>query len=70
MKAAARLVDAYFLPMAERAFGDAAATASERNSAMLAKWITQVRADVVIRCWFSTGRRVARKRTRRGGYAS
>jgi len=47
VKAAAGLVDGYFLPMAERAFGDAGATVGERNAATLAKWIRRTRPDVV-----------------------
>jgi Protein of unknown function (DUF3987) len=37
--AAAHLVADYFIPMAERLYGDAAATTSERNAATLARWI-------------------------------
>jgi hypothetical protein len=36
---AAALVDDYFLPMAERVYGDAAATETERVAATLARWI-------------------------------
>jgi len=38
-EAAAALLDEYLLPMAERVFGDAAATGNERNAATLARWI-------------------------------
>ena len=37
--AAATLVGEYFMPMAERVFGDAGATGVERNAATLARWI-------------------------------
>ncbi len=39
--AAAGLVDGYFLPMAERVFGDAAASDPERHAAALARWIVR-----------------------------
>jgi hypothetical protein len=39
--AAAALVEDYFLPMAERVYGDAAATELERNAATLARWIVK-----------------------------
>jgi hypothetical protein len=37
--AAATLVGEYFMPMAERVFGDSGATDAERNAATLAQWI-------------------------------
>lgn len=37
--AAASLVEDYFLPMAERVYGDAACPVAERNAATLARWI-------------------------------
>ena len=37
--AAATLVGEYFMPMAERVFGDAGASDAERNAATLARWI-------------------------------
>jgi hypothetical protein len=37
--AAATLVADYFVPMAERVYGDAAATQTERAAATLARWI-------------------------------
>ena len=37
--AAAALVESYFMPMAERVFGDAGASDVERNAATLARWI-------------------------------
>jgi hypothetical protein len=37
--AAATLVSEYFMPMAERVFGDAGATEDERNAATLARWV-------------------------------
>jgi len=41
--AAALLIGDYFLPMAERVYGDAAATERERNAATLARWIMAMR---------------------------
>jgi hypothetical protein len=38
-EAAIKLVDQYFLRMAERVYSDAAVTSEEKNSATLAKWI-------------------------------
>jgi hypothetical protein len=37
--AAASLLDDYFLPMAERVYGDAAVTDRERDAAVLARWV-------------------------------
>jgi hypothetical protein len=37
----------YFLPMAERTYGDAAATRADRGAATLAKWILKERAKEV-----------------------
>jgi len=49
-EAAAALTDEYLLPMAERVFGDAAATRNERNAATLARWIIKERpAEVHVR---------------------
>ena len=49
-EAAAALIDEYLLPMAERVFGDAAATGNERNAATLARWIINERpAEVHVR---------------------
>jgi hypothetical protein len=45
--AAATLVGEYFMPMAERVFGDAGATVVERNAATLAKWIFKKRPNEV-----------------------
>jgi hypothetical protein len=39
--AAATLVSDYFMPMAERVYGDAAATETERTAATLARWIVR-----------------------------
>lgn len=39
LAAAAMLISDYFLPMAERVYGDAAATDRERGAATLARWI-------------------------------
>jgi hypothetical protein len=45
--AAAMLVAEYFMPMAERVYGDAAATPTERNAAALARWIVKTKATEV-----------------------
>jgi hypothetical protein len=45
--AAATLVSEYFMPMAERVFGDAGATEIERNAATLARWIWKERPKAV-----------------------
>ena len=45
--AAATLVGEYFMPMAERVFGDAGATDVERNAATLARWIIKERPNEV-----------------------
>jgi hypothetical protein len=45
--AAAMLVSDYFMPMAERVFGDAAATEIERLAATLARWIIKERPPEV-----------------------
>jgi hypothetical protein len=45
--AAALLVSDYFLPMAERVYGDAAATKHDRNAATLARWIRETRPKEV-----------------------
>ena len=37
--AAAHLLDDYFMPMADRVYGDAAASSRDRNAATLARWI-------------------------------
>jgi hypothetical protein len=48
--AAATLIGDYFLPMAERVYGDAAATLAERGAATLARWLIGARpAEVHIR---------------------
>ncbi len=39
--AAALLVAEYFMPMAERVYGDAAASQTDRNVATMAKWIVK-----------------------------
>jgi hypothetical protein len=41
--AAAALVSGYFMPMAERVFGDAGATETERMAATLSRWIIETR---------------------------
>jgi hypothetical protein len=49
-EAATTLVAEYFLPMAERVYGDAAATVDDRNAATLARWIVKERPpDVHVR---------------------
>jgi hypothetical protein len=45
--AAATAVDGYFMPMAERVFGDAGATETERAAATLARWIERGRPPEV-----------------------
>jgi hypothetical protein len=45
--AAVRLVADYLMPMAERVYGDAAATVAERHVATLARWILKTRATEV-----------------------
>jgi hypothetical protein len=45
--AAATLVGEYFMPMAERVFGDAGATDVERDAATLARWIVKERPNDV-----------------------
>ena len=45
--AAALFVSEYFMPMAERVYGDAAATPTERNAATLARWIAKTKASEV-----------------------
>jgi hypothetical protein len=42
--AACDLVADYFMPMAERVYGDAAARQEDRNAATLARWIVKTRA--------------------------
>jgi hypothetical protein len=46
-KAAARLVADYFMPMAERVYGDAGASDGERRVATLARWVLKTRAAEV-----------------------
>jgi hypothetical protein len=45
--AAARLVAEYFMPMAERVYGDASANQRDRDAATLAKWIVKEKAKEV-----------------------
>ena len=45
--AAAHLIRNYFIPMAERVYGDAAATPQDRNAATLARWIIKNRPEEV-----------------------
>ena len=45
--AAAMLMTEFFLPMAERVYGDAAATTADRNAATLARWIISTGAAEV-----------------------
>jgi Protein of unknown function (DUF3987) len=48
--AAVHFLDDYAIPMAERVYGDAAATAKERNAATLARWIVKEKpAEVYVR---------------------
>lgn len=44
---AAATTGAYLLPMAERVFGDAAATLPERNATTLARWIIKTKPEAV-----------------------
>lgn len=44
---AAGLIDSYFLPMAERCYGDAAMPEAERLGAVLARWIVRERPEMV-----------------------
>jgi hypothetical protein len=46
-KDAVRLVAGYFLPMAERTYGDAAVNKTERGAALLARWIVKERIRAV-----------------------
>jgi hypothetical protein len=45
--AAAMLVAEYFMPMAERVYGDANVSTAHRNAATLAKWILKEKASEV-----------------------
>jgi hypothetical protein len=45
MRAAISLMYDFFLPMAQRVFGDAAITPKERNTRALARWIARERPD-------------------------
>jgi hypothetical protein len=45
--AATQLINDYFMLMAERVYGDAAATPNDRNAATLARWIMRTRPDEV-----------------------
>ena len=45
--AASMLVAEFFMPMAERVYGDAAASRTDRNAATLAKWIVREKATEV-----------------------
>jgi hypothetical protein len=47
LSAACNLVADYFMPMAARAYGDAAASAAERNATTLARWIVKERPPEV-----------------------
>jgi hypothetical protein len=45
--AACDFVADYFMPSAERVYGDAAATPAERNAATLARWVVREKPDEV-----------------------
>ena len=45
--AAAHLIDDYFMPMADRVYGDAAASPGDRNTATLARWLLREKPDEV-----------------------
>ena len=47
LAAACDLVADYFMPMAERVYGDAAARPVQRNAATLARWIKRTKATEV-----------------------
>jgi hypothetical protein len=47
LSAACRLVADYFMPMAERVYGDAAVPEAERNAITLARWIHKTKAKEV-----------------------
>jgi hypothetical protein len=47
LRDAAALVVGYFLPMADRVFGDAAVSLPERHASALAKWIVRTRPDKI-----------------------
>jgi hypothetical protein len=47
LSAACDMVADYFMPMAARVYGDAAAPASERNAITLARWIIQAQPQEV-----------------------
>jgi hypothetical protein len=47
---ARRLISDYFVPMAERTYGDASATQADRNAATLARWILRfIKVSALIR---------------------
>jgi hypothetical protein len=45
--AAAALLDRYFLPMAARVYGDAAAAPGDRHAATIARWILKTRPNLL-----------------------
>jgi hypothetical protein len=47
LEAACTLIGDYFMPMAERVYGDAATPLDERNAATLARWILKTKASEV-----------------------
>ena len=47
MAATAHLIEAYFKPMAERAYGDATLPEEERLAAILARWIVSERPTLI-----------------------
>jgi hypothetical protein len=61
---AAKLVADYLMPMAERVYGDAAATAAERRVATLARWILKTgrRRCTSVICSARSSCRAARRR--------
>ena len=48
--AAAALIDDYFLPMAERCYGDASRPVEHRNAATMARWIAETRPQTINAC--------------------
>ncbi len=47
IQAAIMMIDDYFKPMAERAYGDAALSPADRNAAALAKWLQRTKPDKI-----------------------
>jgi hypothetical protein len=67
---AARLIRDYFVPMAERTYGDAACTDAERNASTLAAWIARERPEAVYVRHLQRKVRLAGLRTAAGIHAA